>query len=575
MYKQLLQKTSWLLWLLLVFPLFVMVKGCNHEQHTQNPVTPDSVQSSGLSLRIVPGTDPTLKAAALTLEAVGMDANNQIVGPTIGPVTILNPTFPLSIPLTLRIPPCRYRVTLTVGLTRDPARATNLLIDACQDSRIDVSLDTFEEFFVAENPIHAPDAVNAGDTILVSCGTTQISAPDIDRAPLSATLSEQDGQSVSGPIDANTSISRTFSDPFPVTSSSAKQRVFTCVITDNRAKTQTFEKIVARILPKPTPTPVPWNIIVDTNHPSANDANSCTTAALPCKTVGGGVMKAVAGDVVFVRAGNYTTEILPFAFPAANITLRGENKATTIMTASASINDFLNVTTSGVVITGLKFESCGLIVDSAGASATITGNSFWGALTLSVDGVHVMNGASATISHNSFDIVAAYPIEVTGTGSNATITGNSVTSFDGTDGYIGIYVWSGGSANITSNTMTTLDSGIHVSGPGSSATISGNTIASTFPIAAYPVFVEGGSSATIVNNILNSQSSALYVNYANTIVANFAGNTLTAPAEAITCGGFVSPSTSITIGGGNSGPNGCSTCSGATILPSSTSCTSW
>jgi parallel beta-helix repeat protein len=573
MYKQLLQKTPWLLWLLLVFPLFVMVKGCNQEQHTQNPVTPDSVQSSGLSLRIVPGTtDPALKAAAFTLEAVGMDAHNQLVGPTIGPVTILNPTFPLAIPLTLRIPPCRYRVTLTVGLTRDPARATNLFLDACQDSRIDVSLDTFEEFFVAENPIHAPDAVNAGDTILVSCGTTQISAPDIDRAPLSATLSEQDGQSVSGPIDANTSISRTFSDPFPVTSSSVKQRVFTCVITDNRAKTQTFEKIVARILPKltPTPTPVPWNIIVDTNHPSANDANSCTTAALPCKTVGGGVMKAVAGDGVFVRAGNYTTEILPFAFPAANITLRGENKATTIMTASASINDFINVITSGVMITGLRFESCGLIVNTAVASATITNNSFWGGLSSSVDGVQVTNGASATISNNSFVIEAAYPIEVTGTGS-ATISGNTITS----PGYIGIYVWSGGSANITSNTMTTLDSGIHVSGTGSSATISGNTIASTAPTAAYPVFVEGGSSAVIVNNILNSQSSALYVNYANTIVSNFAGNTLTAPAEAITCGGFVSPSTSITIGGGNSGPNGCSTCSGATILPSSTACTSW
>jgi hypothetical protein len=79
------------------------------------------------------------------------------------------------------------------------------------------------------------------------------------------------------------------------------------------------------------PTTIPDGALyVDQNHVSANDSNPCT-AALPCKTIVGGLSKAVSGSTVVVKAGIYYEE--PQILNASNITLMAAPNERVIVSA--------------------------------------------------------------------------------------------------------------------------------------------------------------------------------------------------------------------------------------------------
>lgn len=193
------QKISWLFGILLVLLLTVIVKGCDREHRDRHPGSPEQAQQKKIHLTIPNAPDPQAKATSYYITAVGVaigeDQVETEIGPVIGPIVIENPEFPLSIPVTLYVPPCLYRITIGVTLVREPVREKSAVFDVCENSTIDLTILTFEEFQIYENPIqiHAPDPVIANTTIEVSCGATQISAPDSDRWPLSATLWEEGG----------------------------------------------------------------------------------------------------------------------------------------------------------------------------------------------------------------------------------------------------------------------------------------------------------------------------------------------------------------------------------------------
>lgn len=118
----------------------------------------------------------------------------------------------------------------------------------CQDKVVEVPINTFEEFRIPPgvDPIQAPEEVMAPDPVTVSCGAIPIDAPDNDRYPVIATLSEWDGVSISGPVDFTTVISGEFPDPYPRTSPETVQ-VFVCTFSDGRSPEQTFRKNVTRL----------------------------------------------------------------------------------------------------------------------------------------------------------------------------------------------------------------------------------------------------------------------------------------------------------------------------------------
>jgi hypothetical protein len=251
--------------MIILFFLSGFLKGCDETDKDRNPIHPDgsmgTAQGQSLQLNLTQGSTLLPKATSIIITAVGVDDNGVEIGPVIEPVEIPNPTFPILAPITLLTPPCRYRFTITINLIREDSRTASVIEEVCQTSSVTFPpIDTFEEPIFSAI-IDAPDC-NAGEDCPVSCRITQLSAPDIDRFPLTITLREIGGSSVSEQINQNTLrngeffLSGSFPDPFPA-NSPQDTRTFTCEVSDTSGRTvpQISQQPVERILPTPTPTP--------------------------------------------------------------------------------------------------------------------------------------------------------------------------------------------------------------------------------------------------------------------------------------------------------------------------------
>lgn len=272
-------KTFWLIGLLCLLSVLVILKGCEQDHSDQPPAAPEGTQPQKVILRIGKTPNTRAKATGLRIDVVGVEAIGidefEEIGPRIAPIIIPNPDIPLDFPLTVPIilfrPPCQYKLTISADLTRDPSRIWEDVIDICEQETDNFTIDVFERFIIGELFIDAPDPVNAGETITVTCIARQISAPDSDRYPLSASLSEWRGESIAEPIDEISPVSDSFPDPFPVTLPSEECRVFTCTIEDGRSPSQTVERTITRILPTPTPTPTPTPRFTDNGDGTVTD----------------------------------------------------------------------------------------------------------------------------------------------------------------------------------------------------------------------------------------------------------------------------------------------------------------
>ena len=240
-----------------------------------------------LALKIIGAdSDGQAKAVSVTITAVGLGKNDEEIGQTFGPMQIASPSYPLSVPLTLRIPPCRYRLTVETTRLRDEMTVESTVVNICETTTVTVGTRTFEPMETQVGPITLPSMALAGSTIAVSCSLRDVDAPDRDRFPVTATLREANSNVVvTGALPGQEVITGEFPDPHPLENTSA-ERVFTCTFSDGRSPEQTFTASVPRVLPTPTPTPEPTATVtsVPTAAPTATVTSVPTAAPTPKPT---------------------------------------------------------------------------------------------------------------------------------------------------------------------------------------------------------------------------------------------------------------------------------------------------
>ena len=118
--------------------MMAILAGC--EDENRDATRPNAVPQ-GVELKIVDASDSQEKLIGLTVQATGLDSSNSPVGPTIGPVIIPNPVFPVSVPLTLNEPPCRYQITATATLSQQGTNIASGILDICQESNLSLRLN--------------------------------------------------------------------------------------------------------------------------------------------------------------------------------------------------------------------------------------------------------------------------------------------------------------------------------------------------------------------------------------------------------------------------------------------------
>jgi hypothetical protein len=334
-------------------------------------------------------------------------------------------------------------------LTRDPARARSTIIDLCSGVFGELALDTFEAFQLDEMFIDVPVSANAGENITVTCRVRGVSAPDSDRYPLSATLSEQGGRSISGPITEDTPVSEEFPDPFAASETS---RSFTCTIGDGRSLSQTVQRTIARIPPTPTPTavptvtptPIPLCLVRNENDSGSGSlrqvladapTNGCTTITFvpgvtmitlsTQLTIPPSMTLTIDGGSGVTISGNYSTRVFYVSIGAEvifqNLTItQGPPSFFYIPYVSLGggiYNDGGTVTVNGTVSNNLAYVHGGGIYNYGGTvtvNGTVSGNNA---------------GSHGGGIYNEF----FGQVDVT----NATVTGNSANTGGGIYVYIG------------------------------------------------------------------------------------------------------------------------------------------
>lgn len=509
------QRTAYLLAVLLIFPMLLLVTNCDTK--TSDPSSPQD----GLALKIFANPDTQAKLTGVTISIAGRPGPGE---PDVPPVsrTVSNPTLPISERFTLFDPPCLYQVTVTASLTREEPRVTTRELDVCRESSITIKIDTFEDFWIGENPLKGPESVNAGAAAEVSCGTELVDAPDSGQYPLTATLSEQDGQTISGPFDANVAVSGSFPDPYSM-GSRTSQRHFTCVISDGRSTPQTFTLDVGRIPATPTPdptteptisvTPIPGNHLYVAT--TGNDINSCTISTAPCKTINGALSKASDGMTIHINAGTYTenvrittpnnvmlvgeggvVEIVASTFGAMSIAATGITlQDLTVITTSPPPSNYANISIYGGGSATLRniiaSSPYAIALDVDDANVTVVGGTFTGKIGISLitfdPSLYTATITNVTASGDSTGIYTEGSI-------NATISDSSST---GIGGY-GVWVGTGSTATLMNVTASGGDDGLWVYGSGTKAIVEGGSYNGTGANGT-GVYVRRGGMAELTN----------------------------------------------------------------------------
>ena len=278
-------KAYWLIGALSVLVVASLLKGCADSQPSSAPAAPAEPQPQKVVVRLASApSNLAAKATGLRLDAVGLNDRGEEAGPQAAPVIIAAPDFPCLAELILYRPPCRYKLSLSANLSRDPVRIWTDVADICKKQSGDITIDVFEQFQLAAFNITAPEAVNAGEAAAVSCQLGGLSAPDSADYPLAVTLREQAAQgqtATQNQITADTTVAGTFPDPFPVTLPSEERRLFTCSVTDGRSTGQTVAKTIVRILSTPTPTPMPTPTPTSAPMPTAIPTSTPIPGATP------------------------------------------------------------------------------------------------------------------------------------------------------------------------------------------------------------------------------------------------------------------------------------------------------
>ncbi len=270
----------WLIIILCLLSGLVFLVSCDKDDADPGLTRPKGTEPYTLNVTVRHKSDPAAKASGITLQGLGIDENGLATGPEIGPFYYKNPTFPLVAEVTLYKPPCFYRITVIAEMSLDGGlRSQNAVIDICRSTSSKLNVDTYEGVQPGNIEILAPISANAGVTIPVSCVVHNLDAPDSDEHPVSAQLTENNGQTAREEgISAGSVVAGTFRDPYPATSAET-ERVFTCTVTDEKSDPQGVTERVPRALLTPTPTLTP-TAIPDTDGDGILDPDdNCPTVA--------------------------------------------------------------------------------------------------------------------------------------------------------------------------------------------------------------------------------------------------------------------------------------------------------
>lgn len=517
-------KTWCLIGVLTVLSFIIFLKGCDQEHSGDQIVAPEGTQAQKVVLRIAQSPEPRAKALRLKLDAVGLNDQDVAVGPVIAPVTLSDPVFPCEVQLTVFKPPCRYRLTISTDLTREPARSWQDVVNICDLQAGGTTIDVFEEFLVGDLSITAPESVNAGDALDVRCEACHIDAPDRDRYPLTLSLSEQGGRTLSSDAPQETaSLSETFADPFALTSPET-QRLFTCTLADGRSASQVVQKTVARIPPTPTPTPTPTStptpLPTSTPEPPAPDPTptpipGATATPIPtplqiivdntdsgvspncgidpypdCQTIQDGVSAAYAhsGNSVLVRYTGIDYTDRTELDQGYGLILTAESGVIVNYTVDSAIGVLPAVGYALIEISGFEFVGKGIGV--AGGMVTIENNTFTYA------SISQIGGGRVVIRGNEINAGASGAIGATN--GEIRIENNQISANTADVIYIsGVY-----STEIINNDIIA-QSGLAVNvNAATNVTFNGNsvTVFAPFAVPAHVRFNDVNGSITLENN---------------------------------------------------------------------------
>jgi hypothetical protein len=246
-------------------------------------------------------------------------------------------------------------------------------------------------------------------------------------------------------------------------------------------------------------------------------------------TVQEGIQAVGANGTVHVAAGTYVES--GQIIISKNLNIIGVDKATTIIKPAQNTGSSGDARGWFVVNSGVSFELANVTLDGEGwqiydvirshGSCNIHDNTFKNIFYPTYYGraLALYDGGISTVTNNNLENIGRIGIFVYGTGTNATITGNTYTG-KGIGDWLdyGIEIGSGGHATIEGNTITACLGTASVDGSASASIL-------------ITTYAAAGSQATITGNTLTGNTNGIHVGYnetdTSTVVArnnNLSGN---------------------------------------------------
>jgi hypothetical protein len=91
---------------------------------------------------------------------------------------------------------------------------------------------------------------------------------------------------------------------------------------------------------------LPTSLVIWYVAPTGDNDNNCLSESTPCKTIQAAIDRTLAGDIIFVAAGTYSTASNGETFPiniTHSLSLHGDDPQTTIMDANGVDHNVINV----------------------------------------------------------------------------------------------------------------------------------------------------------------------------------------------------------------------------------------
>ena len=276
------------------------------------------------------------------------------------------------------------------------------------------------------------------------------------------------------------------------------------------------------------------------NDATGSDSNDCATAVTACKTIGEGINKATAGDIILVATGVYSEHITL----SKSVTISGTGSSNVFVDGSYTGRVFTINSSANVTLQGMTMRN--------GSVDGSPGGGIYNAGTLILKNSAVLSNTATNNSGGAIGNIGTLTITQSILAHNSTVSGGAIYSYDGTlvlqdvtvrDNFAastgGAFFLEGGGTVIMERTTINSNqaggnSGAFHAQSGVSVqlinvTISGNT-ADNFSAFGSNTTVSFLNS-TIVNNVSTSSSSDRIaisnygtLNFQNSIVANTIGN---------------------------------------------------